>query len=247
MDVAGSLSVVLVPGAPVLVPELAGTAAHECADDLARLYDVLGAAARDARSVRVWGHDPAGRSCGDVPGRLRRWGVDVLLGPHLDRAGNGDGGGPGDHMPDAALLAWWFLDRVGCTVPRHFDPVDVDGRSPLASDAAPTTPGELVLVVADGPASLSPRAPVPLDERGVALDSALAGWLRCGGELPDPGPGLAASVGWWSRPAWLRLAALLGSACDGFAPPATAHHSFAPFGVGYHCARWDLPRPGSAS
>lgn len=94
------------------------------------------------------------------------------------------------------------------------------------------------MVVADGPASLTPRAPVPEDPRGIALDADLADWLRGGGALPDPGAEVAGAIGWWSRPAWRALAGVVGER------PADASASWAPFGVGYHCARWPASSSG---
>ncbi|MDX2355569.1 hypothetical protein [Dietzia sp. PP-33] len=227
-----SIPVVLVPGAPVLVPELSGTAAAETTSQVEVTLGLLRAAAGGLARVLVLGSDPTGRALGDVRSSLARWGDAVPVG----RAGAPESGHPG--VPDAALLGWWFLDRAGIDLPRSFIGVTGDGR-PARHPGADT----LVVVVADGPASLTPRAPVPEDPRGVALDSRLSDWLRHGGELPDPGGEVSDSVGWWSRPAWRELAGMVG---DRAALEAT---SWAPFGVGYHCARWDLaspvsPRPG---
>jgi hypothetical protein len=102
-------------------------------------------------------------------------------------------------------------------------------------------PDDLVVVVADGPASLTARAPVPEDPRGVALDAALAHWVANGGTLPDPGAEVAESVGWWSRSAWTVLARLVGGRA------ASRSESWAPFGVGYHCARWDITSPAPSA
>lgn len=221
-------SVVLVPGAPVLVPELSGAAGAEVAGDVAAAIGLLADAARGAGAVEVWGHDALARGHRDVRASLRRWGADVTVGrPEAPVA-------PDAAVSDPALLAWWFLDRAGVTVPRSFVPV-----RPGGSPAAPTA--DLVVVVADGPASLTPRAPVPEDPRGVELEADLTAWIRGGGALPDSGAEVAGAVGWWSRPAWIALAGLVADR------PATASVAWAPFGVGYHCARWDLPSTGGAS
>lgn len=221
-----STPVVLVPGAPVLVPELSGAAAVDVAEGVRATTELLVSAAGDATRVTVLGVDPAGRAVGDARASLVRWGAGVVVGRcGAPVAADGD-------VPDAALIAWWFLDRAGIDLPRRFVPVDGD---PPAADA-----GALLVVVADGPASLTPRAPVPEDPRGVALDADLASWLRDGGALPDPGPVVAAEIGWWSRPAWRVLAGLVGNA------PAAGAVSFAPFGVGYHAARWPASSSGGA-
>lgn len=222
-----STSVVLVPGAPVLVPELAGAAADDTARFTAGLVDLLAGAAADAREVAVWGCDPTGRTLGDMRSSLRRWGADVTVG----------GVGPARAIvadaPDAALLGWWFLDRAGIGLPRSFV-----GVGPDAAYVPGPREHSLVVVVADGPASLTDRAPVPSDPRGVTLDTRLTDWLGAGGRLPDPGRPVADEVGWWSRDAWLALAALVGDR------PAEDSVSCAPFGVGYHGARWIVPAGG---
>lgn len=218
-----STSVVLVPGAPVLVPELAGAAAADSACAVSATLRMLRSAASGVSRVLVLGTDTEGRTLGEVRTTLDRWGVAVPVGdPSAPAAGH-------DEVPGPALLGWWFLDRGGITVPRAFVGIPGDGES--TPEAGSDT---LVVVVADGPASLTPRAPVPEDPRGVALDAALTDWLRNGGHPPDPGQEVADAVGWWSRPAWLALAALVADR------PAVETLSWAPFGVGYHGARWDL-------
>lgn len=225
-----SPSVVLVPGAPVLVPELAGHAATETAGQVARIGRMLEAAAEESAAARVLvlGHDPRARVCGDVRSGLSRWGRDVSVGrPGAPAAAH-------DEVADPMLVGWWLLDRAGIDLPRRF--VGLTGPARPA-----TEPGDadLVVVVADGPASLTPRAPIPHDPRGVALDGQLAAWLGGSGALPDPGEGVAAEVGWWSRPAWQLLETLVAGR------RARATLSWAPFGVGYHSAWWSsTPRAG---
>lgn len=164
-------------------------------------------------------------------------------------------------FPDTALMGWWLLDRAGVDVDRQFWPVPggaatAEGEQGPAGPvdiAAESDPGALVMVVADGPAALDPRAPIPLDGRAVDHDRALRGWIVGGGRLPDTGESVAEEIGWWSRPVWRALARLLGGAAEaqpgvspatvvGPAPAAVESISWAPFGVGYHAARWQVPR-----
>lgn len=216
-----SSPVVLIPGAPVLVPALSGAAAVDSARQVEQVLELVREASRGCSRVVVVGADPRKRVVGSVRSTLVRWGADVNVGRP------GDPVAPLDAVPDPALIAWWVLDRVGSDLPRTFLGVHAESDSP--PEAADD---DLVVVVADGPASLTPRAPVPEDPRGVALDAALAEWLRDGGALPDPGVAVAAEAGWWSRPAWLSLAGLVGRR------RAVETLSWAPFGVGYHTARW---------
>lgn len=226
-----STPVLLVPGAPVVVPELAGSAAAESTQAVARAVEMVRTAARDASAVRVWGTDRPGRRLADGRATLRRWGVAVPVGDARVAEL------PDASVPDPALLGWWFLDRAGVDLPRSFVGLRGDAAVPPVPER-----GDLVVVVADGPASLTPRAPVPEDPRGVELDDRLATWVRSGGALPDPDAGTADEVGWWSRPAWRALAGLTGGR------PAADAVSWAPFGVGYHAGRWsnDDERTGVA-
>lgn len=222
-----SSPVVLIPGAPVLVPELSGAAAVESTARVEQLGQLVREASRGVSRVVVVGTDPQRRTVGAARASLQRWGADVSVGRREDPPAE-----PGA-VPDPALIAWWLLDRIGSDLPRTFGGVHGE------SDPPPEATGdELVVVVADGPASLTPRAPVPEDPRGVALDAALAEWLRTGGALPDPGATVAEAVGWWSRPAWRVLAGLVGPR------RAVDTLSWAPFGVGYHGARWAADNTG---
>lgn len=219
-----SSPVILIPGAPVLVPELSGSAAGESAREIELLCGLIREAAVGAIRVVVVGTDPENRRLDEVSASLARWGVDVRVGrPDAPRA-------PHSAVPDAALMGWWMLDRAGSELPRSF--VGVSGGSEGSGGLPDVASDDLVVVVADGPASLAPRAPIPEDQRGVALDAELAAWLRAGGPLPDPGAPTAGEVGWWSRPAWLALDSLVGGR------PSDDAVSWAPFGVGYHGARW---------
>ena len=216
-----SSSVILMPGAPVLVPELSGAAAAESAIQVDVLRGLIRDAARSASRIVVLGSDPEERKLADVSSSLTRWGADVRVGRP------GDPPVPHADVPEAALLAWWLLDLAGTELPRSFIGVARDSGS-----VPPVGEDDLVVVVADGPASLTARAPIPEDPRGVALDAQLAAWLRAGGELPDPGAETADAIGWWSRPAWLALSELVAGRAAGDTL------SWAPFGVGYHGARW---------
>ena len=222
-----SSPVVLIPGAPVLVPELSGAAAADSARQVEHTRELIHEASRDRTRVVVVGTDQQLRAGAGTRTSLIRWGADVSVGRTQDPPAE-----PGT-VPDAALIAWWLLDTSGSDLPRTFS--GVYGQSPTPPEA---DRGDLVVVVADGPASLTPRAPVPEDPRGVALDAALADWVRTGGDLPDPGPDVAEDIGWWTRPAWRVLAGLVGHR------RAAESVSWAPFGVGYHAARW---APGAES
>src|SRR5699024_658856 len=110
-----STSVVLVPGAPALVPELSGAAAAESAGAVAETVEMVRQGAHSATGVEVRGPERAERTVGDVRSSLVRWGVDVPVGRQSAPAAGAEA-----EVPDAALLGWWFLVRAGVWVPRSF-------------------------------------------------------------------------------------------------------------------------------
>lgn len=104
----------------------------------------------------------------------------------------------------------------------------------LLSAGPPTAAGRSLLVVGNGSACRTEKAPGHLDPRAAAFDAALDGWLRGSGAAPDPALAteLLAAVG-----GLLELQHLTGP------PPAPVAVDYAddPFGVQYWVLRWDLP------
>ncbi|MFD6860703.1 hypothetical protein ACFWCF_25620 [Rhodococcus sp. NPDC060090] len=236
------IAAVFVPSPPLLVPELVGLAASET-DDLR--HAVLDAARRigDADEWIVVG---AEAGAADVPsdavGTFRGFGADVRVA--LAPASGATTGIPDAGMPLTALIAGWLRERTatGARADVHVLAHDTDpaecaqlGKTLRARlDADATRRG--LLVVADGAATLTAKAPGAFDERSAAVEESLGAALAAG----DP-HGLAAldgrvceEIALGGRAAWQVLAGAFTE------PPseATIEYSAAPYGVGYHVGIW---------
>ena len=108
------------------------------------------------------------------------------------------------------------------------------GAPALAPGEAPTAAG--LLVVANGSATRSEKAPGHLDQRAFAFDDALAGALRSGRpeQLTALDAGLAEQLWCFDAPAWCHLGRLAPEP-DG---PVCVDYDDDPFGVRYWVVRW---------
>lgn len=228
---------VLLPAAPVLVPELSGAAWA----DVSTLVDagvriLRNAVAGSTRGVIVVAQGPGTHEIEYGNHDLRRWGAPtVAVGPSGPDQ-QLDGPSP---IPGAVLMAWWWIARAGLdmdvktitvsgTAGEHANSVRSVQRTIDAHDG-------VVVFMADGPAALAPKAPIPLDESAVELDRELSAFVEGASRLPELGETAASSIGWFSQPIWT----LLSGYVEGFSPRAASHS--APFGVGYHAAGWTIP------
>lgn len=224
-------AIAIMPSAPVLVPELAGTAVDELADlrsaactaasSLPLHWVALGTGPADGAAV--YGPDSAGTFAG--------FGVDVpvRLSPQAQRAEQ-----PAD-LPLCALIAGWVRGQArpdACVqVHAYGDPVaaTAQGEQLRADiDRRPEPVG--VLVVADGVNTLTAAAPGGYHPDDVAVQRALDDALARGdaaalARLPAQVIGRAG------------FAALAGLAGPG---PRTAVELYrcAPYGVGYFTGIW---------
>ncbi|MDM7487684.1 hypothetical protein QT969_05255 [Rhodococcus sp. CSLK01-03] len=234
------IAAAFVPSPPLLVPELTGSAATETAD----LRAAVLAVGSKLRAAARWVVVGAGTDASDVPdtavGTFRGFGVDlvVALGPAAT-------GTPDPQLPLPALIAGWLRDRTAPVVratthvvPAGTSPQDCARlgrqlRSTLDADRTPTA----LLVVADGPATLTAKAPGAYHPEAQNLDEALGVALAVGdvAALAALDPALCAETVCDGRAAWQVLAAVFGP--DGPASAATTHSS-APYGVGYHVGMW---------
>lgn len=212
------------PSAPVLVPELAGTAAEAA--------EVRAAALTAARALPVrWvvlGAGPDAVYGAESTGTFAGFGVDVAVRLSPDARQPVD-------LPLSALVAGWVRGQVApdAEVVVH---CCVDPDSALVTGRRVRTEidegGEItgVLLVADGANTLSPTAPggyQPADvECQRTLDDALAG-----GEVAAL-TGLPPQV--VGRAGFAALAGLLGTAPRG----VTQLYRDAPYGVGYFVGVW---------
>jgi hypothetical protein len=225
-------AVAVLPQPPLLVPELAGSAATETADLRAACVE---AARRLAAVTTTWiavGADAGGRRTAgpDVRGTFAGFGVDVVVG--LDPGATA----PVDpELPLPLLVAGWAAGPVGARVRGELVAPDLPPEECAALGRALAGEGAGLLVVGDGAATHTEKAPGHLDERAGPFDAAVAAALAPG--TPRPWP---RSTPTWPRSCG-RPAARPGRssrATAGAAWRAELLHSSAPYGVGYHVAVW---------
>lgn len=234
------------PCPPLLVPEVAGGAAHEMDDARAACDDALAvlAAARPDRLVVAGPAEQAAR--GTHPpgtrGSFKGYGVDLEV-----RLGEGDA--PGAHpLPSSLTVGAWLLERAGWTAA----PVEGLGvGEPLSRERCEETGRQLadgaervaLLVMGDGTNCRTLKAPGYFDERAAAFDAQAARAL----ESADPAGLLAldeelgVELGASGRSSWQVLAgaaAAAGVPGGGGALDGRLLYDEAPYGVGYLVASW---------
>jgi len=145
-------------------------------------------------------------------------------------------GTPGDALPRALSVGAWLLDDAGWDGPRRFVGVPAATTPDDCAALGRGLDASALLVVADGSARRSLKAPGHLDERAEPFDAAIAAALA-GADLPALGAldlGLAAQLLATGRAAW-QVAA--GACVDrGWEPELLLAE--APYGVAWFVARW---------
>ncbi|MGW0940961.1 class III extradiol dioxygenase subunit B-like domain-containing protein [Streptomyces sp. NPDC002623] len=229
------------PCPPLLVPEVAAGAAFEldaartaCSDALAVL-----AAARPDRLVVVGpaeqsarGPHPAG-----ARGSFRGFGVDLSV--RLGRSGE-DTASPRELPPSLAVGAW-LLERTG------WSDAPIEGLGvgePLTTERCLEAGREIagaagrvaLLVMGDGSACRTLKAPGYLDERAAPFDAEVARALGAAdvAALKALDPELASELKASGRASWQVLA---GAAEDAGLTGVLLYED-APYGVGYVVATW---------
>ncbi len=226
-------AVAVLPQPPLLVAELAGSAAAETADLRAACAE---AARRLASVTTTWiavGADPGGRRTAgpDVRGTFAGFGVDVVVG--LDP---GTTAPVEPDLPLPLLVAGWAAGPVGARVRGELVAPDLAPERCAALGRALAGEGSGLLVLGDGAATHTEKAPGHLDERAGPFDAAVARALGTAdtAALAALDPELAAQLWAAGRAPWQVLA----GAAAGAAWRAELLHSSAPYGVGYHVAVW---------
>ncbi len=235
----------LVPSPPVIVPELNGARSTETES----LRSSAVAAARRLGSLAtrwtVVGVGETEQTLGpDAVGTFRGFGVDVRVG--LSQADDE----PDPWMPLAALIAGWLRSQVE-------QPVEIEARI-LAADTSPVYCAALgaelrrdfdassephgLLVVADGAATLTAKAPGSYDDRSQEFQDDLTAALRDGdcAAVEQLDPVVCLELGVAGRAAYQVLAGVFDNGTDG-RPECSTMYADAPFGVGYHVGFW-IPR-----
>ncbi|MCM3298142.1 class III extradiol dioxygenase subunit B-like domain-containing protein [Streptomyces pseudogriseolus] len=229
------------PCPPLLVPEVAAGAAPELDTARAACTDALGvlAAARPDLLVVV---GPDAGTCdypAGTPGSFRRFGVDLDV--RLGDGGDGEGVA-GRELPYGLAVGAWLLGRTG------WAGAPIEGRGvgeSLGPDACLAEGRRLagladrvaLLVMGDGSACRTLKAPGYLDERAAPFDLEVARALGTAdtAALRALDAGLARELKVSGRAPWQVLA----GAAEGAAGLSGALlHENAPYGVGYMVATW---------
>jgi hypothetical protein len=240
--------VAVVPSAPLMIPQLTVGGAAESREMRDACLDVARRLAAVADRWLVLGADPAVDPCADPPGRrtvdgagygsFLGFGVDVHVSLRPD-----PGGWARADLPLPVLIAGWLRGQVAGRV--SASAVLVDPMLPTAGCrqvgeelAAGIEPGTAVLVVGDGAATHTEKAPGYLDERAGAFDAEVSRALA----VADPAgllaldATLATELHAIGRAPWQVLAGL--AAAGGASWEGEVLYSDAPYGVAYHVASW---------
>lgn len=208
---------VVIPAAPALVPAVGGRA-EQLDATRAAVAEVLRTlvVAAPQRIVVVAATDDGPLDVDESGGAsFASFGVDLSA------------GGPRHLLPAPHAVAAWWLDDAGWTGARRY----IDPRS------APTpTQDDAVVVVADGSARRSERAPGYLDPRAEGFDADVTAALATGdaAALARLDPVLSGEL----MAGGLEPLRWLGRASSGVAVSAELVLADAPLGVGYWCATW---------
>ncbi|MEV0259738.1 class III extradiol dioxygenase subunit B-like domain-containing protein [Streptomyces sp. NPDC050617] len=227
------------PCPPLLVPEVAAGAAPELAELRDACVDAIAvlAAARPERLVVVGPAEQAGRGSHPqgAPGSFRGFGVDLDV-----RLGPGEAAGERELPPSLAVGAW-LLERTGWAAA----PVEGLGvGEPLAGDrcrdvgreTAASAERVALLVMGDGSACRTLKAPGYLDERAQGFDAEAARALGAADAdaLAALDEELAYELKVSGRAPWQVLA----GAGAGAGLSGALLYDDAPYGVGYYVAAW---------
>ncbi|MGW7433628.1 class III extradiol dioxygenase subunit B-like domain-containing protein [Streptomyces sp. NPDC054861] len=231
------------PCPPLLVPEVATGAAPELDAARAACADALGVLAA-SRPDRLYVVGPAGEDAdGTYPagsvGSFAGFGVDLSV-----RLGTGPAPGPGGARPSLPLslaVAAWFLQRT------DWADAPVEGRGVaerLGSERCAVTGRELaatadrvaLLVMGDGSACRSVKAPGYLDERAAAFDAEAGRAL--GSADPVALLALDAELAYELKAAGRASWQVLAGAAEGAGLAGRLLYEDAPYGVGYMVAAW---------
>ncbi|HEY2765324.1 MAG TPA: hypothetical protein VGJ13_15140 [Pseudonocardiaceae bacterium] len=234
----------VVPHPPILVPEVAAGAAAETAELRDACLMAAGLLARRcSRWVAVAVMDPAAGT--GVAGSFAGYGVDV---PVALRPAAGAGWVPDAELPLPLLVAGWLRGQVGPEeITVHPAPVPPGSSAAecrrLGSELGARLRAEEdavgLLVLGDGAAMHTQRAPGHFDHRAEGLDAKVAAALAAAD--PDALLGLDAGL---TGELWVagREAWQTGAAAAQMLAPAWRGellYSAAPYGVAYHVALWE--------
>ena len=227
-----------VPSAPILIPEVASGAADELTDLRAIAIAAIARAAESADHVVIVAAGSRTRHFDKGIGTFAGFGVPLTV--TIDSSSPVAAGKQVDEIGVAASIGVWLLDQTGWSGPRSVVEIARDESQnqlvELSMELA-NSPGSIAfVVVADGSAARTEKAPGYLHPDATAFDALLEDALASGNvqSLASLDRTQAANVvaaGW---PAW-QVAAL---AMQGHDIEARCDYADAPYGVGYFVASW---------
>ncbi|MEU9046388.1 MULTISPECIES: class III extradiol dioxygenase subunit B-like domain-containing protein [unclassified Kitasatospora] len=223
------------PCPPLLVPEVAAGAAAELDALRAACDEALAAlVAAGPQLVVVVGTGPKAEVWTEGgAGSFHRYGVPLIAKLPGDRV-------EGPELAPSLTVGAWLLERAGVTLPTHACAVPADAPADrmlgLGQGLAGLADRVALLVLGDGSACRSVKAPGYLDERAESFDAALAAALGSA-DLPALAAldtGLAVELKAEGRAPWQVLA----GAAEGAGLTGRLDYQDAPYGVGYFVASW---------
>lgn len=241
------------PQTPLLVPEVAGGAAEELADVRKACVDAV---------THLWTREPqllvviapslgSGAREGRLEGTFRRFGVDLVLGASSDAEETVS-------EPCCGLLVGrWLLDATvpaadaACEAWEIGEDTEPEECARLGRELAARRERVAFLVMADGSARRTLKAPGYLDDRAEPFDDEIARALAAVDtkSLATIDPTVASDLMAAGRAPWQVLA---GAAEPGESDPGERQwhgellSCCAPYGVGYFAALWTLA-PGQTA
>ncbi|MEU6746013.1 hypothetical protein ABZ914_07305 [Spirillospora sp. NPDC046719] len=249
------ISAAVCPHPPILVPDLAAGAAPEL-DDVRAACDeaVTRLGAQDADALIVVGGAQATRAYGaGAYATLRPYGLEWTS--PVDPAG----GYGGEALPLSLTIGCWLLQRHGLAADARYESVafdaDPDACLRLGAELAGSAERVALLVMGDGSACRTEKAPGYLDERAQGYDEGVAHALgkADAAALAALDPVVSGELQVAGRAAWQVLAgaATPSTSTSTAAGPASAPSAGAasaaalladeaPYGVGYFVASWSF-------
>lgn len=232
------------PCPPLLVPEVAAGAAPELDDLRAACADAVGvlAASRPDRLVVIGPAERSGRGAfaEGAQGSFRPFGValDVRLG-RTDALTDPPAAEPVRALPPSLAVGAWLLrgwSAAPVTAIGVGEPLEQERCAAVGRELAAAHGRLALLVMGDGSACRTLKAPGYLDERAAPFDAAVAAALAAAdtAALAALDAELAEALKVSGRAPWQVLA---GAAQEAGLSGELLHET-APYGVGYYVATW---------
>ena len=229
-----------VPSTPLLIPEVASGAASELEDLRRAAIDAVGRAVGSADRVVIIGAGAETRLFIDAVGTMAGFGVPVTVAvrPH----GEAISAEPTNQLGVAATLGVWLLDQTTHSGSRSVLEIAIDENQKrideIAAEISSSSDSIALVVVADGSAARTEKAPGYLHPDAIAFDVLVEAALTTGdaqalAALDQAQAQAVISSGW---PAW-HVAGLAMASHD---VKASFDRFDATYGVGYFVATWIL-------